>query len=119
VATCQNEDLAKQDLAKQDLAKQRSGKTRSGKTKAPGGWNGPDRRAPKLGVERLEKPQHNRADKGYRDIRGNNAQPAGHAIGGHGTKGHSKPPGVHDAARTNAESNHAFRVKKVSLVVHP
>jgi hypothetical protein len=54
--------------------------------------------------EALKHAQHDRADKGECEIRGNNAQLAGES--------HGKPPLVHVAGRINAPSIKPFPYKK-------
>jgi hypothetical protein len=56
----------------------------------------------------LEHAEHDRADKGECDIRGNNAQSA--------DEGHRKSPVVHAAARANAEASKPFPEKKSALL---
>ena len=76
--------------------------------KTPGGWNDPVRRAlwkPKLSA--LEHAEHDGADKGKGDIRGNNAQSA--------DESHGERSLVHVAARCNAETSKSFPREKVSV----
>jgi hypothetical protein len=65
--------------------------------KTPRGWNSPSRRAPSNsgGAKALEQAEHDRANKGECDIRGNNAQSA--------DESHGKTSLVHVAARCNAK----------------
>jgi hypothetical protein len=59
--------------------------------------------------EVLEHAEHDRANKGDCDIRGNNAQSA--------DQSHEKNLPVHVAARGNAEANKRFPPEKVSAAV--
>ena len=59
--------------------------------------------------EVLEYAEHDRANKGDCDIRGNNAQSA--------DQSHEKPSLVHAATRSNAEANKRFPPEKVSAAV--
>jgi hypothetical protein len=59
--------------------------------------------------EVLEHAEHDRANKGQGDIRGNNAQSV--------DQSHEKTSLVHIAARGNAEANKGFPPEKVSAAV--
>ena len=79
--------------------------------KTPGCWNLPaaGRRKFRLCVRILEHAEHDRANKGDCDIRGNNAQSA--------DQSHEKTSLVHVAACSNAEANKRFPPEKVSAAV--
>jgi len=79
--------------------------------KTPGCWSHPiaGRRKFKVMREVLEHAEHDRANKGDCDIRGNNAQSA--------DQSHEKTSLVHIAARGNAEANKRFQPEKVSAAV--
>ena len=79
--------------------------------KKPGCWNLPAAGRREISVMRevLEHAEHDRANKGDCDIRGNNAQSA--------DQSHGKTSLVHVAARGNAEANKRFPPEKVSAAV--
>jgi hypothetical protein len=77
------------------------------RAKTPGGWNDQTAGAENSNVEALDHAEHDRADKGERDIGGNNAQFA--------DESHGKPPLVYVATPTNAQGDQGFPPKKVSL----
>jgi len=79
--------------------------------KAPGCWNLPTagrRKIPDV-REVLEHTEHDRANEGDCEIRGNNAQSA--------DQSHEKSSLVHVAARANAKANKRFPPEKVSAAV--
>ncbi len=76
--------------------------------KAPVSWNDPVRRALwKAKLSALEHAEHDGADKGKGDIRGNNAQSA--------DESHGERSLVHVAARCNTETSKSFLPEKVSV----
>jgi hypothetical protein len=79
--------------------------------KTPGSWNLPTAGRRKIPVLRevLEHAEHDRANKGQCDIRGNNAQFA--------DQSHEKTSQVQVTARGNAEANNRFPPEKVSAPV--
>jgi hypothetical protein len=103
--------------------------------KTPGGWSDPPGviknpglesqvfkvRSSKSGLESqvlvddaLDHAEHDRADQGDGDVRGDHAQPADQT-----TRGHWQTSRVYVTARSNEEASKRFRAKKVSLAVHP
>jgi hypothetical protein len=62
----------------------------------------------------LEQAEYDRADKGKRGIRGNNAQFADKR-----TQGHRETSVVHVVARINRQASKRFPPEKVSAAVHP
>jgi hypothetical protein len=84
--------------------------------KKPGVWIDPVRRAGKnlvwLGL--LEHAEHDGADKGEGEIRGNNAQSAHQRA-----KGHFKPPRLASLSAIMQQANNGFPAKKVSVAVYP
>ena len=89
--------------------------------KTPGGWNDPNRRALKksgLGVpEALEHAEHDGADKGECDIRGDNAQSADERT----DEGHWELSLLTSLTSlpANAEISKPFRTEKVRAAVSP
>jgi hypothetical protein len=65
-----------------------------------------------LGLSVLDHAKDDRADKGERDIRGDNAQSAHEGI----HEGHSEISGVRVADPCNAEDSDAFRPNKSALL---